>query len=121
MDSNKATLIKTLYLYLVSFVALMMLVFSTADMINIVLRTFIFTKADQNIYYYPEVACVPPTTASGTPSMTKDYCPDPEEQRKRDEMSRASQRQRDLVRDISFIVVALPLFAYHWRIIRRKE
>lgn len=119
--SNKPLIIKTLYLYLVSFVALMMVIFSTADMVNIILRTFIFTKADQNYYNYPTPTC--PIPAPEETSGTKGYpgCVNQEEQMKIDKNNQDAQRQRDLVRDISMIVVAVPMFAYHWRIIRKRE
>ena len=54
--------------------------------------------------------------------MTTEECAKLEaDNKKQAEENRAAQRQRDLVRDISFIVVGIPLFAYHWRVIRRKE
>lgn len=115
----KGTIIKNIYLYLVSFVALMMLIFSTANMIDIALRTFIFTKADFD-YYYGPVACQPPE-ATTTPGAKPVDCIPREEEKKRSEEQRSAQRQRDLVRDISMILVATPVFAYHWRLIRKKE
>lgn len=133
--SNKAALIKNLYLYLVSFVALMMVVISTADIIDVVLRTFIFTKADNTYYspygggpgcerYYPKGGGPRPEiiTTTGTPELSEEECAKIEEyNRKQEKENQSAQRQRDLVRDISFILVGVPLFLYHWRIIRRKE
>ncbi|HLD60910.1 MAG TPA: hypothetical protein VJA27_02140 [Patescibacteria group bacterium] len=131
--SNKAAVIKNVYLYLVSFVALMMVVFSTADIINIVLRTYVFTKADGFYYSYPGPDCDPivakgprPAEAvapdSQTKKMTPEECAAIEERNRKQEMeNRSSQRQMNLVRDISFIFVGVPLFIYHWRIVRRKE
>ena len=119
--SSKVALIKNLYLYLVSFVALMMVVFSTADVINIALRTYIFTKADKDFYSYPEAICEPvkalPAAGTTTPPSR---CSTSEDQQKRADDNRAGQRQRDLVRDISMILVGVPLFGYHWRLARRK-
>jgi hypothetical protein len=37
------------------------------------------------------------------------------------EQNRLAQRQRDLVRDISFIVVGGPLFWFHWKLARKKD
>jgi hypothetical protein len=45
--ATKAMIIKSIYFYLVSFVALMMVAFSSADLINMALKTWIFTKADK--------------------------------------------------------------------------
>lgn len=119
----KSNLIKNLYLYLVSFVALMMVVFSSADIINIVLRTYVFTKADDVNYY--TAPCPAPVnqdfkSVSGTPTV-----PDCEAQRaidkEQNEKNATAQKQRDIVRDISMIFVGVPLFAFHWRLTRKKE
>ncbi len=116
--TNKVALIKTLYLYLVSFVALMMLVISAVDLLNIVLKTFIFTKADSYTYYPATTPCLPGAT---TTYEGKDCATAALDAKKSDEENRVSQRQRDLVRDISMLVVGIPLFAFHWRLTRRKE
>lgn len=116
--SGKVALVKTLYLYLVSFVALMMLVISAVDVLNIVLKTFVFTKADSYTYYPSATTCVPGAT---TTYDGKDCATAEQEARKSDEENRVSQRQRDLVRDISMLVVGIPLFAFHWRLARKKE
>lgn len=124
METPKSFIIKNIYLYLVSFVALMMVVFSFGDIINIVLRTYIFTKADQNMYYGPVAPCPAelPAEPTGTAKVKADYpCLSQAEQEKQNANNISAQRQRDLVRDISFLIVGIPLFAYHWRIVRRKE
>ncbi|MBI5728912.1 MAG: hypothetical protein HY983_01540 [Candidatus Magasanikbacteria bacterium] len=115
-SSPKVQFIKILYLYVVSLVGLLMVVFSTADLLNIVLRTYVFTKADQNYYNYPEPACPTSPGAKDAPS-----CLSKEERKKIDADNRTAERQRDLVRNISFITVGVPLFLYHWRVARRKE
>ncbi|MDO8626197.1 MAG: hypothetical protein Q7K39_01920 [Candidatus Magasanikbacteria bacterium] len=121
--SSKVSFLKNLYLYLVSFVALMMMVFSLGDVINIVLRTYVFTLADKNIYGYPEPTC-DLAAATGTP-RGKEFggppCLDKASREKQETENRAGQRQRDLVRDLSMIIVGLPLFGYHWWLVRRKE
>lgn len=126
MDTPKVALIKNIYLYLVSFVALMMVVFSLADAINIALRTYIFTKADNNYYSYPVAPCpvAAPTDVTSTNKIDKaaaENCLSKAEQDKQNADNIAAQRQRDLVRDLSMIVVGIPLFAYHWQLARRKE
>ena len=121
--NSKASFIKTLYLYLVSFVALMMLVVSAVDILNIILKTFIFTKADNYDYYAVPAMCETrplPAGATTTPP-TPDCIKDTEANKKSAEENRVAQRQRDLVRDISMFVVGIPLFAFHWKLARRKE
>ena len=126
------SIIKNIYLYLVSFVALMMIIFSTADLLNIALKTFVFTKADDNYYYGPVACPIEPSSAvldnkgGQTPSSSplekgRSDCQDTAQQRKQNDDMRSAQRQRDLVRDISMIIVAIPVFLYHWKIVRNKE
>lgn len=116
----KGGLIRNIYLYLVSFVALMMLIFSTADLINIGLKTYVFTKADLNPYSsYPICPATAPT-GSSTDKGNID-CRTSDEQKKQDAENQIVQKQQSLVRDISLIVVAIPVFLFHWRIIRKKE
>ncbi len=125
----KGRIIKSLYFYLVCFVALMMVVFSFADTINIALKTWVFTAADKDTYYMPNVCTAPQPMApevkgdlSRAPVMSVEEC---EKQNKisseQQETSRIAQKQRDVVRDISMIVVGIPLFLIHWRILRNKE
>mgnify|MGYP001563332469 CR=1 FL=1 len=127
MENQPRKTIKSIYFYLVSFVALMMVVFSSADMINIALRTWVFTAADKDTYAYPRAVCEVPAPATPTepkavPAPTKEEC---EKQNKeytqQQEASRIAQKQRDVVRDISMILVGIPLFLIHWKILRSKE
>lgn len=124
--------IKSFYFYVVSFVALMMIVWSSADMINIALKTWVFTKADDN-FYDGRMACAtipvpPPVTdpKATTPVITKEQAiKDCEAQNevnaKQQEKNRIAQKQQSVVHDISMFVVAIPLFFIHWRIVRRKD
>ena len=122
--SHKVAIIKNIYFYAVSLVALLMVVFSFADVVNIALRTYVFTKADQNYYggYYP--ACpvsVTPDAASSTGGKGEPGCVNKDEQQRIEKDNAAAQKQRDLVRDISLILVGVPLFLYHWHIIRKRD
>ncbi len=119
--------IKSIYFYLVSFVALMMVVFSTADAINIALKTWVFTAADKDMYNYPRSICemqVPatPPNVKPVPTVSKEDCEKQNEENiKQNETGRMAQKQRDVVRDLSMIVVGIPLFLIHWRIVRSKD
>ncbi len=43
------------------------------------------------------------------------------EQKQELEQNRRAERERNLVRDLSFIAVGIPLFAWHWRMVRKKD
>jgi hypothetical protein len=124
MPLNKSTLIKTIYFYLVSLIALLMVVFSTADLINLGLKTWVFPKTNTQ-YYGPMTCAIPqpvPTDGKPVPTSTQqDYQKQCEQDRKNQEEAAIIQNQRDAVRDTSMIVVGIPLFLYHWITLRKEQ
>lgn len=124
-NSPRSNVIKNIYLYLVSFVALMMVIFSMADTVNIALRTWVFTKADRAFFSEPYLACESGKIAvqdNAPRAITPEECQIAQDRsKKQQEEQRIAEKQRDAVRDISMIVVGIPLFMYHWMIIRKKE
>lgn len=123
LTSDKSTLIKSIYFYLVALIGLLMVVFSVADVVNIGLRTWVFPKADLN--QYPQSSCAtmivkaPDATESDVQFQAR--LADCQKTQLSDDEARAIQKQKDAVRDISFIVVGIPLFLYHWVVIRRER
>lgn len=122
-NTPKTVLIKTVYFYTVSLIALMMVVFSTADLVNLGLKTWIFPKADLDEYKEPPCA-VMIMKDPGLQETDEQYqnriqiC----EQNRMDETeARAIRKQRDAVRDFSFLAVGIPLFLYHWLTIRKEQ
>lgn len=128
MDIQKTSrhlMIRNLYLYLVAAITLFMMAFSAVDLINIALKTWVFTKADQVNIYYPKQA---PDAYCTFDKNNVRVCPSTEEtaQRQADEikqqeLQRVAQKQSDIVRNISMLLVAIPLFIYHWSLIRRDK
>ncbi|MFA5935896.1 MAG: hypothetical protein WC787_03525 [Patescibacteria group bacterium] len=119
MTTSKSSLIKTLYFYVVSLISLMMIVFSTADLVNIGLKTWVFTKADDANYYIQP--CAVPVMPPGTDAPNVDYMKNCEDNNRIQKENYEVQKQRDAVRDLAFLVVGIPLFAYHWRTIRKES
>jgi hypothetical protein len=122
--TTRTTLIKTIYFYLVSLIALLMVVFSTADLINLGLKTWVFPKTNTN-YYGP--VCAYPVSMAKDPSQTvptttnEQYIKQCELDRKNQEDMAVIQNQRDAIRDISMVVVGIPLFLYHWITLRKDK
>lgn len=142
MTINKIQLIKTIYFYLVSLIGLMMIVFPSAQLINLGLKTWIFTKADDLEKFY----AAPPIPISERGGITeiksiqscKNTCEFSDEQKQsianwledyekwqknsqNQEGRLVAQRQRDAVTAISFLAVGIPLFWLHWRIIKKEK
>ena len=99
-----------------------MVVFSTADLVNLGLKTWIFTSADEPTYYQsPCYAPVAPMMENNQPVKEADCEASAEKQRAIEAKAQTIQKQRDAVRDLAFLIVGLPLFAYHWRTIRKES
>lgn len=108
--------LKKAYLYLVSVISLVIAVVGAIMLINLALKAWVFTKADQNYYAYP-------TCAEINPDGSKNVGCDPAteaQQRKQAEDNRTSQRQGDTARAIAMIVVASPVWWYHWKMARKE-
>jgi hypothetical protein len=109
--------IKKIYLYLVSVIALVIMVIGGIMLLNMALKTWVFTKADKDIYAYPrcaEMAVAPDGSQTKAP-----VCDEKEEQRRAEE-SRAAQKQRDAAQATAMILVASPVWFFHWRLAKRE-
>lgn len=95
-----------IYFSLVSFVTLMVLIYSVSDLVNLSLKTFVFPAADRASYY----------SYCDRTFMTDVQC---DEQRARDEEQALIQKQQEAVRDLSLLIVAAPLFWLHFRVVYR--
>ncbi len=102
-------------------------------LINLGLKTLIFTKAD-NAYYYPaDLNCDPvmsnttaeknDNTTLAVPAPLPPECSDPnykQKQEQEEKNRRTGQNQHDAAQSLSLILVAAPLFYYHWRLARKE-
>ena len=103
--------IRTIYLYLYALIGLVLIAFGAGTLVDVGLRTYIFTEANAEIRYEvpmpkgEEIDIVVPVE----PKI--DY--------------NRQQKQRDMSRGLSQILVGLPLWLYHWSVIkgdrRRKD
>ncbi len=112
--------IKKVYLYLVSLVSLVILIIAGIMLINMALKTWVFTKADTDIYYSTMVAdcsSYAEDMRKTAPECQPEYAVK-EEQRQKD--SRAAQKQRDAAQALAMIIVATPVFLYHWKLARKE-
>lgn len=106
--------IKKVYLYLVSLISLIILVAGGIMLINLALRTWVFPKADQNYYTYCPPAPKPADGSIAEPQPRE--CTD--DQYAKDQ--RNAQKQRDAAQALAMIIVASPVFYYHWKLARKE-
>ena len=115
--------IKKIYLYLVSVIALVIMVIGGIILLNMALKTWVFTKADNN-FYLDTYRCSAPvtTTEPATEKTTEPTCtPEQEEkQRKEQEEQKTANKQRDAAQATAMILVASPVWFFHWRLAKRE-
>ena len=134
---TRHTLIRTIYLYLFALLGLVLMTIGTVNLIDMGLKAFIFTAADeeQRIGYLQPPAPSPtryerPNGDTSLVALTaeeramfqqwrRDY-KDWEERRSRIDPVTA-HRHREAAMSLAFLIVGLPLYLYHWRTIRKES
>jgi hypothetical protein len=112
---NKHPLIRKIYLYLFSLIGLVLVVIGCVKLVNLGLKAYVFTKADQ-IYQYPMMAPVAPD--GKTPAIAQPSQSDVDAYQNKQV---ASQRERDAADSLAMIIVGIPLYLYHWGVIKKDK
>jgi len=136
---EKYPLIRKIYLYLFTLVGLSLMVIGGVKLVDLGLKMTIFKQADLDRYSYqkmPSCSVLPlekiNSVASGESSTLQlteeeksqmkrwlqDYKTWEEEQKNIDPLN--AQRQRDASNSIAMMIVGLPLYLYHWRVIKKE-
>jgi len=135
---TKYPLVRTIYLYLFALVGLTLLTIGAVRFVYMGLKIFVFTKADQQQEIYNrmppsapfaldkinQVAQAPANTGLSAEekmmieSWLTSYKTWEEQNAKFDPI--VSQRQDEASMNLALILVGLPLYFFHWRIIRRE-
>lgn len=110
---EKKILIRDIYLHLFALIGLVLLTIGFVRLINLTLKTYVFTKADV-FYSYP----TPMPIAPGEESL---QFPSREEIEDYQNKERTSKRQREAAESLAFIIAGLPLYFYHWSAIRKNK
>lgn len=100
-------------MYLVSLITLVMIVVAAVGLINLGLKQWVFTKADSDFYYIPRVECLAEDESCDPKSIDQ-------EELQRQEDQRSAQKQRDAAQDIAMLLVATPVFVFHFRLARKE-
>lgn len=136
---KKNTLIRTIYLYTFSLVGLVLVVIGGVRFVDMGLKAWVFTKADEEQRMWSKQPPMPAITEKRVETAVKEgktenltgeekaamsewlvsYATWKTQQEKFDPIT--SQRQREAAGALSFILVGLPLYLYHWRVIKREK
>lgn len=133
-EEKSHQVIRPSYFYIVSLVGIVMIIIYGSMLINLGLKTYIFTGADddQSNYRYP-LEISPGTVTSiasikncqaicnisdETVVLAEQYSDDFETWNNQN--TTPGQKQNEAANNIAFLLVAIPLFWYHWIVIRRE-
>lgn len=129
-------LIRTIYLYLFTLLGLVLLIIGGVRFVDMGLKAFVFTKAEEEQRLLRKEPPYMPYSIQKIQELQEDEEGLSEEekaaigqwladykdwQEKRSKIDYlTSRRHRDASVNLSLILVGLPLYLYHWRIIRRE-
>lgn len=136
MTQSFKNVVKTIYFYLFALIGLVMVVVASVQLFNLGLKTFVLKEADKEQYIYRAQPTMPYFNEKSMTALTQDknlteddrqavkrWLADYkqwEETSKKIDYVKAS-RQRDAALSLSLIFVGLPLFFFHWSVIRKDK
>lgn len=131
---ERHSLVRAIYLYIFAILGLVLLTIGSVRFVDMALKAFVFTRADeeqrtmykQPSMYYPIEKVEGLQTEEGLTEDEKstikmwleDYKSWKESSLKIDYVT--SQRHRDASNNLALILVGLPLYLYHWGVIKRE-
>jgi len=137
---KKHSLVRTVYLYIFALLGLVLLIIGGVNFLNMGLKAFIFTQAEeeQRLLYKQmpvpfsisrieelekeietgEEICLSEEEKISIENWLADYNNWKEDRLKIDPVT--ARRHRDASLNLSLILIGLPLYLYHWQIINRE-
>lgn len=100
--------LRLLYLYLFSFVGLLITVIGGIQIVDLTLKTYVFKVSEYS--YYPEAMPV-----EGGKALVS-----AQDSLKRNQEEQSNQRKRQLSNSLAMIVIGTPLYLYHWKTIKKE-
>ena len=102
--------LRLLYLYLFSFVGLLITIIGSIQIIDLGLKTYVFKVNETG--YYP---MMPVTDEKGKVTVTV------EEQKAQQELDANNQKKRQMSNSLAMILVGAPVYLYHWKTIKKES
>ncbi len=101
--------LRLLYLYLFSFVGLLITVIGGIQIVDLTLKTYVFKVSN---YSYP---VMPIKDEKGAVTITV------EQQEKQQRTDADNDRKRQLSNSLAMITIGVPLYLYHWKTIKKEN
>ncbi len=105
-------------MYLFALVGLVLITIGCVRLVSLALKTYVFKQADIYYEYPPYMKPVPALEDAARGTTTE---PTKEEIDEYQKKQRTSNRQREAAESIAFILVGVPLYFYHWRVIQKEK
>jgi hypothetical protein len=105
------------FLYIFATVGLVISIIGAVSLINLGLKTYVFTKADN--YCYDSYISSPTTDKDGRPVEQTQAQKD--QQKTMCEEQRAATKQSQASNAIAMLIVGIPLFSYTWMTISKEK
>lgn len=99
--------LRLLYLYLFSFVGLLITIIGSIQLLDLTLKAYVFKVTEYS--YYPE-----------TVKLEGVETPTVEEVKRRSDEEAANQRKRQISNSLAMILVGAPVYLYHWKTIKKE-
>ena len=132
---EKHSTVRTVYLYIFAMVGLALLIIGGVRFIDMGLQSFVFTQAEEESRLYVVKPPVPPYPISKIENLENeealseeektaikrwlvDYDAWQEQALKIDPIT--ARRHRDASTNLALLLVGLPLYIYHWRVIKKE-
>lgn len=111
--------LRKVYLYLFAIVGLVLIITGGISLIDLGLKATIFKQADD----YPIMIekRIPTKDGQDRELTAEEQAERKAEAEETQRKQRTSERQRQASRAIAQLIVGVPLFAYHWRLIRKEQ
>ena len=110
--------IRKVYLYLTSLIGLVLILIGAIRLVNLGLKTWVFTKADKQYYgqvCYDNTQPAPVKDGQTPRQLSKEEC------EKQQADNRTAAKQSEASDSIAFMLVGLPVYLYHWRKIKDER
>lgn len=102
--------LRLLYLYLFSFVGLLITVIGGIQIVDLTLKTYVFKVSEFSSYPMQAIK-----DEKGAIIQSA------EDQQKQQEAEAVNQRKRQLSNSLAMIAIGVPLYLYHWKTIKKEN
>jgi hypothetical protein len=105
--------VRLLYLYLFSFIGLLIAVIGAVQLTDLFIKVYVFKGADQ--YSYAAPSKISPNGDAETTSPNE-----VEDQKRMQELETTRQRQRQTSTAMAMILIGFPLYLFHWKQVQKE-